>query len=83
MAAPSSESKDVTDRAAELKRMRLFATGLLVLMFAVFLASTAYAERWPWLVFVRAFSEAAMVGAVADWFAVVALFRRPFGLPIP
>ncbi|MGE5547829.1 MAG: DUF445 domain-containing protein [Solirubrobacterales bacterium] len=71
------------DRAAELRRMRLIATGLLVLMLVVFLAAGHYAERWPLLSYVRAFAEAGMVGACADWFAVVALFRRPLGLPIP
>lgn len=85
MAAVPSNSKEtgIRDRAAELRRMRLFATGLLLLMFALFVASTLGVERWPQLAFVRAFAEAAMVGAIADWFAVVALFRRPFGLPIP
>lgn len=59
------------------------ATGLLVLMTGVF--GTASALRWHegWLGGVRAFAEAAMVGALADWFAVTALFRRPLGLPIP
>src|SRR5262249_1907831 len=38
---------------------------------------------WPWIPYLRAFAEAGMVGACADWFAVVALFRRPLGLPIP
>jgi uncharacterized membrane-anchored protein YjiN (DUF445 family) len=63
--------------------MRIFATGLLVLMFAVFVA-TSYAQYdWPWLAYPRAFAEAGMIGACADWFAVVALFRHPFGIPIP
>ena len=39
--------------------------------------------RWPWLGFVAAFAEAATIGGLADWYAVVALFRRPLGLPIP
>jgi uncharacterized membrane-anchored protein YjiN (DUF445 family) len=66
-----------------LVRMRLIATGLLLAMAAVFLASRAYDQRWPALGFVRAFAEAAMVGGLADWFAVTALFRHPLGLPIP
>ena len=40
-------------------------------------------SRYPWLGFVRAFAEAAMVGGIADWFAVTALFRHPLGIPIP
>ena len=39
--------------------------------------------RWPWLCFLAAFAEAATIGGIADWYAVVALFRRPLGLPIP
>ncbi len=72
-----------SQRAAELARMRLVAGGLLLAMAVVFAAASALAPRWPLLAYLRAFAEAAMVGACADWFAVVALFRRPFGLPIP
>lgn len=70
-------------KAAELARMRAIATGLLALMAVVFVAAGLGARSWPWLAYVRAFAEAAMVGACADWFAVSALFRRPLGLPIP
>jgi uncharacterized membrane-anchored protein YjiN (DUF445 family) len=70
-------------RLRDLQRMRFFATALLVLMFLIFVA-TSYAEtQWPWLAYPRAFAEAGMIGACADWFAVVALFRHPFGIPIP
>jgi uncharacterized membrane-anchored protein YjiN (DUF445 family) len=65
------------------RRMRLIATGMLVLMAAIFLAASRYDEAYPWVGFVRAFAEAAMVGGLADWFAVTALFRHPLGLPIP
>ncbi len=68
---------------AELQRMRLWATGLLMLMLALFVACSGLASVWPFLVYPRAFAEAAMVGACADWFAVVALFRHPLGIPIP
>lgn len=61
--------------------MRRVATLLLVFMTLVFIVSSLGTQ--PWLGYVRAFAEAAMVGACADWFAVVALFQRPFGLPIP
>jgi uncharacterized membrane-anchored protein YjiN (DUF445 family) len=52
-------------------------------MAAVFVAARALEPRYPWLAFVKAFAEAAMVGGLADWFAVTALFRHPLGLPIP
>ncbi|WP_443025161.1 DUF445 domain-containing protein [Sphingomonas sp. QA11] len=66
-----------------LRRMRWIATGLLVLMAATFLAARAFDHVHPAIGFVRAFAEAAMVGGLADWFAVTALFRHPLGLPIP
>jgi uncharacterized membrane-anchored protein YjiN (DUF445 family) len=71
------------DRRASLRRMRLVATGLLVLMAVVFAACWKFEGESPWLAYLRAFAEAGMVGACADWFAVVALFRHPLGLPIP
>jgi uncharacterized membrane-anchored protein YjiN (DUF445 family) len=67
----------------DLQRMRFFATALLALMLAIFVATSSVLFRWPWLAYVRAFAEAGMIGACADWFAVVALFRHPLGLPIP
>jgi uncharacterized membrane-anchored protein YjiN (DUF445 family) len=66
-----------------LRRMRRIATLLLVAMGIALLAANAFVERWPWLGAVRAFAEAALIGGLADWFAVTALFRRPLGLPIP
>jgi uncharacterized membrane-anchored protein YjiN (DUF445 family) len=68
---------------AQLTKMRRIATGLLVLMAIVFVCAKVLEPTYGYLSFVRAFAEAAMVGALADWFAVSALFRRPFGLPIP
>lgn len=68
---------------AALRRMRLVATGLLVAMAAVFLATRQLEHGHPAWGFVRAFAEAAMVGGLADWFAVTALFRHPLALPIP
>ena len=63
--------------------MQRIATLLLAAMALVFVAASAvHSDAW-WLGYIRAFSEAAVVGACADWFAVTALFRRPFGLPIP
>ena len=63
--------------------MRSLATGLLAAMTAIFVATRFAPASWAWAGYVAAFAEAAMVGACADWFAVTALFRRPFGLPIP
>ena len=63
--------------------MRIVATGMLAAMAAIFFAANSYDEAYPWLGFVKAFAEAAMVGGLADWFAVTALFRHPLGLPIP
>jgi uncharacterized membrane-anchored protein YjiN (DUF445 family) len=79
----SVEPKNLDARIRELKRMRAIATLLLALMTLVFILTTITRVNWPWLPYVRAFAEAGMVGACADWFAVVALFRRPLGLPIP
>jgi uncharacterized membrane-anchored protein YjiN (DUF445 family) len=70
-------------RRAELRRMRAIATMLLVLMAAIYLAMRRAPATWVWAPYLAAFAEAGMVGACADWFAVVALFRRPLGLPIP
>jgi uncharacterized membrane-anchored protein YjiN (DUF445 family) len=70
-------------RRRELTRMRRLATGLLLMMTAIFVAARLAPAAWTWTAYVAAFAEAAMVGACADWFAVTALFRRPFGLPIP
>lgn len=63
--------------------MKVAATGLLVLMAALFFTSRAYEDLYPGLAWVKAFAEAAMVGGLADWFAVTALFRHPLGIPIP
>jgi uncharacterized membrane-anchored protein YjiN (DUF445 family) len=63
--------------------MKAAATGLLVLMAAVFFGARALEPQYSWVAYVKAFAEAAMVGGLADWFAVTALFRHPLGLPIP
>src|SRR5205823_2061237 len=63
--------------------MKVIATGLLVVMAVVFAAARALEPHYPGLGYVKAFAEAAMVGGLADWFAVTALFRHPLGLPIP
>ncbi|MBH1998833.1 MAG: DUF445 domain-containing protein, partial [Sphingomonadaceae bacterium] len=65
------------------RRMRLVATGMLVVMALLFVTARATVHLHPAIGFVQAFAEAAMVGGLADWFAVTALFRHPMGLPIP
>jgi uncharacterized membrane-anchored protein YjiN (DUF445 family) len=70
-------------KLADLRRMRTIATLLLVAMTGIFIATTVARVDWRWLSYLRAFAEAGMVGACADWFAVVALFRHPLGIPIP
>ncbi|KPH11577.1 DUF445 domain-containing protein [Chryseobacterium sp. ERMR1:04] len=69
----------------QLRKYKAFATGLFVLMAIVFIITTILQKSNDshWIGYVRAFSEAAMVGALADWFAVTALFSHPLGLPIP
>ncbi|QEY26871.1 DUF445 domain-containing protein [Neisseria zalophi] len=66
-----------------LQKSRRWATGLLLAACVLFVVSAIYIRQYPALGYVKAFAEAAMVGALADWFAVTALFRRPLGLPIP
>jgi len=66
-----------------MRRMRVVATGLLVAMALLFVLAGRLQPHHPAFGFVRAFAEAAMVGGLADWFAVTALFRHPLGLPIP
>jgi uncharacterized membrane-anchored protein YjiN (DUF445 family) len=63
--------------------MKRVATGMLLAMAAVYLLARAFVDLHPAVGFVKAFAEAAMVGGLADWFAVTALFRHPLGLPIP
>lgn len=63
--------------------MKIVATGLLLAMAGVFIFARAFEADYPALAYVKSFSEAAMVGGLADWFAVTALFRHPLGLPIP
>jgi uncharacterized membrane-anchored protein YjiN (DUF445 family) len=70
-------------RAAELRRVKLLATSVLAATFAIFLGAKALLPMHPAFGFIAAFAEAATIGGLADWYAVVALFKRPLGLPIP
>jgi uncharacterized membrane-anchored protein YjiN (DUF445 family) len=71
------------ERRAAMGRMKAFALGLLVFVTALYLIARWQEPHHPSVGYVRAFAEAAMVGALADWFAVTALFRHPLGVPIP
>jgi uncharacterized membrane-anchored protein YjiN (DUF445 family) len=66
----------------DLRRMKLVAASFLAAATVVYVVTTILGGH-GWLGYVRATAEASMVGALADWFAVTALFRRPLGLPIP
>jgi uncharacterized membrane-anchored protein YjiN (DUF445 family) len=70
-------------RAAELRRVKLLATLVLAGTLALFVVAKWLLPMHPIFGFVAAFAEAATIGGLADWYAVVALFRRPLGLPIP
>jgi uncharacterized membrane-anchored protein YjiN (DUF445 family) len=74
-----------SEKKAQLRKYKMFATGLFLLMALIFVATTILAKENPahWIGYLKAFSEAAMVGALADWFAVTALFNYPLGLKIP
>ena len=63
--------------------MKRIATGLLAGSTVVLIVARIYQDRFPWLRYVVATAEAAMIGGLADWFAVTALFRHPLGIPIP
>ncbi|MGO1950669.1 MAG: DUF445 family protein, partial [Mycobacteriaceae bacterium] len=80
--APESEAA----RRRDLRRHKAFATSLLVLATLIYLVCRwleATGRDGGWTGYVRAASEAGMVGALADWFAVTALFRHPLRIPIP
>ena len=71
------------ERRASMRRMKALALGLLVFVTIVFLVTRWLEDDHSWVGYIRAFAEAAMIGALADWFAVTALFRHPLGIPIP
>lgn len=71
------------ERRRALRFMKGVALGALVLMAVIFVIAFLLQEQLPWMGYVRAAAEGGMVGALADWFAVTALFRHPLGIPIP
>ncbi|MDR6504925.1 DUF445 domain-containing protein [Arthrobacter oryzae] len=71
------------EKAAALRKMKRLALGLLIIMAVIFVFAFAWQKQYPWLEYVRAAAEGGMVGALADWFAVTALFKYPMGIKIP
>lgn len=74
---------DADAKLSALRRTKFIATASLALCILIFALAKSFESRFPWLGFVAAFAEAATIGGLADWYAVVALFKRPLGLPIP
>jgi len=83
--APAAVAVDQRDLAGmlELRRTKLFAGGVLIASLAVLIVSKLLERHSPSFGFLTAFAQAAAIGGLADWYAVVVLFRRPLGLPIP
>ena len=73
-------SDSLDERDARLRRMKWLATGLLLVAGVVYVVAEHYRPQYPWLYYVAVTAEASMVGAIADWFAVTALFHHPLGL---
>ncbi|MCS3760911.1 DUF445 domain-containing protein [Bradyrhizobium centrosematis] len=71
------------ERAAELRRVKALATLVLASTLGLFIVAKIFLNVHPVFGFIAAFAEAATIGGLADWYAVVALFKRPLGLPIP
>lgn len=69
--------------SGDARQMKRIATAMLLVMALLYLLARAVEDAHPAIGFIKAFAEAAMVGGLADWFAVTALFRHPLGLPIP
>ena len=86
MISPATFSFDTpgdAERAAELRRVKALATLVLASTLALFVVAKWLLPVHPMFGFIAAFAEAATIGGLADWYAVVALFKRPLGLPIP
>src|SRR5262245_12749693 len=79
---PATADLDVM-RLRSLRRTKMVATGVLVLCLLILIGVRPLEHQHPAFGFVAAFAEAAVIGGLADWYAVVALFKRPLGLPIP
>src|SRR5881275_578610 len=83
LATFSFDSPGDAERAAELRRVKALATQVLGSTLVLFVVAKWLLPVHPVFGFIAAFAEAATIGGLADWYAVVALFKRPLGLPIP
>src|SRR6476659_11016422 len=81
--SPIPQVADAEAKQLQLTRMKRRATGLLVVMGVVFVVAWSLEPGYPWLGYLRATAEGSMVGGIADWFAITALFRHPLNIPIP
>src|SRR5271166_4480634 len=84
-AFPSQSRLNVQDivRLGELRRIKFVATGLLAFSITIAVVARLFEHRFRSLSYVAAWAEAATIGGLADWYAIVALFRHPFGIPLP
>jgi uncharacterized membrane-anchored protein YjiN (DUF445 family) len=80
---PQWSRPDDAERQARLDAMKRRATGLLAVALLIFIVALVLEPQYPWLGYIRATAEASLVGGLADWFAVTALFKHPLGIPIP
>ena len=80
---PQWSRPDDAERQARLDAMKRRATGLLAIALLIFIVALVFEPQYPWLGYIRATAEASLVGGLADWFAVTALFKHPLGIPIP
>src|SRR5437762_6283703 len=83
LATPAPAVADEATRQAALDAMKRRATGLLILATLIFIVTRVFEGSIHWLHIINVTAEAAMVGGLADWFAVTAIFRHPLGIPIP
>ena len=79
----SRQARPTTRKAGGVEANQDARHRLRLACVAIFAVAKSFEAPWPWLSFVAAFAEAATIGGLADWYAVVALFQRPLGLPIP
>src|SRR5215467_6344928 len=80
---PAQEAASDVEPARALARQRAIATGLVVLCALIYVAAKSFTRWHPASAYVAAFAEAAIIGGLADWYAVTALFRHPLGLKLP
>ena len=83
MTNPFQPRADEAERQRQLDRMKRTATGMLAVAAVILVVARIFETRYPWLGYVRATAGASVVGGLADWFAVTAIFCHRLGIPIP